>query len=402
MRIAFLGKGGSGKTTTAAGFARYLADRFPFVLALDADVNAHFKTALGLSGDPVHLEGHFDEVIEYLRGKRADLGERPMLATTPPALDSNFIAVSPADELLRRYALVDGSLALLTVGQYKQADMGGSCYHTKLFGLAAILHHMLDGETDFVVADTTAGTDNLATSLWFAYDMNVFVVEPTAKSVSVYRDFIGVSPELAEKTYVVGNKVEGEEDEEFIRESVAEGRYLGSVPLSRHLKRFEQGKEGALEEFRKEQQAPFQAVLEALCSRKRDWPAYLSRLRDAHGKVCRDWFNDFHGIALDADLDPEFSYEAAVAARQSPVLSPTAAGSSPAAATTGTDAGENETSCASQADAPDSLIVTTGEAPAVETALAANIPTSSQQQEAPASAPATATANDGAADNIKS
>lgn len=367
MRIAFLGKGGSGKTTTAAGFARYLADRFPFVLALDADVNAHFKTALGLSGEPMHLEGHFDEVIDHLRGRRADLGDRPMLATTPPALDSNFITVSPDDELIRRYALIDGSLALLTVGQYKQADMGGSCYHTKLFGLAAILHHMLDGETDFVVADTTAGTDNLATSLWFAYDMNVFVVEPTAKSVSVYRDFIGVSPELAEKTYVVGNKVEGEEDEEFIREAVAEGRYLGSIPLSRHLKRFEQGKEGALEAFRKEQQAPFQAVLDALRSRRRDWPAYLNRLRDAHGKVCRDWFNDFHGVALDANLDPEFSYEAAVAARGASALS-------------------------SAAD----------ETPAVETALAANIPTSSQQQEADASQPAAATANDGAADSIKS
>jgi len=312
MRIAFLGKGGSGKTTTAAGFARFAAARYPFVLAVDADVNAHFKTALGVEGETKHLEGHFDDVIKHLRGNRSDLGDRQMLATTPPSLGSNFIRPSAEDELIKRYALTDGSLALLTVGQYKQSDVGGACYHTKLFGLAAILHHMLDGEADIVVADTTAGTDNLATSLWFAYDMNVFVVEPTAKSVSVYRDFIGVSAEIAEKTFVVGNKVEGEEDEEFIKNSVAEGRYLGSIPLSRHLKRFEQGKEGALEAFRKEQEAPFQAVLDTLLTRKRDWPRYLERLRETHGRICADWFNDFHGVRLDDGLDSEFTYEAAI------------------------------------------------------------------------------------------
>ncbi|MDZ4833879.1 MAG: hypothetical protein SGJ27_08875 [Candidatus Melainabacteria bacterium] len=326
MRIAFLGKGGSGKTTTAAGFARFLAARFPFVLAVDADVNAHFKTALGLEGDTLHLESHFDQVIAHLRGKRSDLGDRMMLATTPPSLLSTFIRPTAEDELIKRYALFDGSLALLTVGQYRASDLGGSCYHTKLFGLAAVLHHMLDGQNDFVVADTTAGTDNLATSLWFAYDMNVFVVEPTAKSVSVYRDFIGVSPELAEKTFVVGNKVEGEEDEEFIRDSVADGRYLGSIPLSRHLKRFEQGKAGALEAFRKEQEGPFQAVLDALQDRQRDWPGYLARLRETHARTCRDWFNEFYGMQLDIDLDPDFTYEKVMTANGSGVGSSDTAG----------------------------------------------------------------------------
>ncbi len=97
MRIAFLGKGGSGKTTTAAGFARFLASRFPFVLAVDADVNAHFKTALGLEGDTKHLEGHFNDVIAHLRGQRSDLGDRVMLATTPPSLTSTFIRPTADD-----------------------------------------------------------------------------------------------------------------------------------------------------------------------------------------------------------------------------------------------------------------------------------------------------------------
>jgi cellulose biosynthesis protein BcsQ len=31
MRIAFLGKGGAGKTTTSAGFIRYVAKKKPYV-----------------------------------------------------------------------------------------------------------------------------------------------------------------------------------------------------------------------------------------------------------------------------------------------------------------------------------------------------------------------------------
>ena len=41
MRIAFVGKGGSGKTTTAAAFSRYLAAHGRPVVAVDADINQH-------------------------------------------------------------------------------------------------------------------------------------------------------------------------------------------------------------------------------------------------------------------------------------------------------------------------------------------------------------------------
>ena len=85
MRIAFLGKGGAGKTTTSAGFIQYLAKRHPFVLAVDADLNAHLKSALSIEAEVDQLGLHFDEVVTFLRGSRTDLGERPMIGTTPPA-----------------------------------------------------------------------------------------------------------------------------------------------------------------------------------------------------------------------------------------------------------------------------------------------------------------------------
>src|ERR671937_3137736 len=51
MRIAVAGKGGAGKTTTAATLARLLARRGYRVNALDDDPNPNLAVALGLSTD---------------------------------------------------------------------------------------------------------------------------------------------------------------------------------------------------------------------------------------------------------------------------------------------------------------------------------------------------------------
>ena len=50
MKIAFAGKGGSGKTTLSALFTRYLAGQGRPVVAIDADINQHLAEALGEIG----------------------------------------------------------------------------------------------------------------------------------------------------------------------------------------------------------------------------------------------------------------------------------------------------------------------------------------------------------------
>ncbi len=324
MRVAFLGKGGAGKTTTSAGFIRYLASKKPFVLAIDADVNAHLKGALHRtdwvnSGKDYEIGEEREEIIRYLKGTRKDLEGKEMVGTTPPSLDSRFITVSPEDELVNKYAAKSGNISLLTVGTYKESDVGGACYHVKLTGLQSFFHHLLDTENDYVVADTTAGTDNVATSLSFAYDINVFVVEPTKKSVQVYLDYIAVAPHLKDRTYVIANKVDNPEDELFILKHVEKDRLLGAVPQSKHLKRFEQGKKEALDDFMTEQSVVFEKVLETVEAKKRDWNKYLELLRATHTKVCRDWLDDYFGFKLDEGLDTDFTYEKAFAKTQAKV-----------------------------------------------------------------------------------
>ena len=47
MKIAFAGKGGSGKTTLSSLFTRHLAALGLPVVAIDADINQHLADALG-------------------------------------------------------------------------------------------------------------------------------------------------------------------------------------------------------------------------------------------------------------------------------------------------------------------------------------------------------------------
>ena len=66
MRLAVAGKGGAGKTTTAATLARVLARRGFRVNALDDDPNPNLAVALGLSADQLAALKRVprDEILE--------------------------------------------------------------------------------------------------------------------------------------------------------------------------------------------------------------------------------------------------------------------------------------------------------------------------------------------------
>ncbi len=320
MRVAFLGKGGAGKTTTTASFVEYLAKRHDLVVAIDADVNVHLQDSLRVKGKPKELGECFDTVSELLKGTRSDLNGRPMISSTPPSLKSNFIRPSADDSFIQEYGLKRDNVVLLTVGPYTQSDVGGNCYHSKLGSFTMVLHHLLDTDRDVIVADTTAGTDNVATSLNLAYDINVFVVEPTLKSLSVYRDFLRLVPHLEDRVYVIANKVEGEEDIEFLKKHIPADRLLGAIPFSKNLKRFEQGETIAIIEFHKEQEAVFDKLYSVLYERKRNWVEYLNLLRGAHEKVCTDWYNDYYSTNLGVGYDAEFAYDKVIDRTSSQVL----------------------------------------------------------------------------------
>ena len=88
------------------------------VLAIDGDVNTHLQEALNIESDPPELGRLYDEIASYVRGARTDLGDRPLLSTTPPSPRSRFISCSSDDPFLARYAVTRGSLSFMRVGSF--------------------------------------------------------------------------------------------------------------------------------------------------------------------------------------------------------------------------------------------------------------------------------------------
>jgi CO dehydrogenase maturation factor len=308
MRIGFLGKGGSGKTTITAAFATWLRLNESRVLAIDGDVNCHLQEALGINTEPPQLGSCYQEIAEYVRGERADLGDRPMLSTTPPSARSRFITCASGDPFLANYSVSSGSLSFMRVGKFSESDVGANCYHTKLHSLCVVLNHLKDTDSDWVVVDATAGVDTLSTSLVVAYDLNVFVVEPTRKSISVYLDYIATDRDSESSTVVIVNKTLADTDEEFVRNLIPGASIIvGSLPLSRYVRDSEQGASDSFYKFVNENEVTWKKLLEECKNRRRGWGAFQSRLHDIHKKNCDWWYNDYYQQTLHTDLDLPFS-----------------------------------------------------------------------------------------------
>ncbi len=325
MRVAFFGKGGSGKTTVAAGFINFLKEKTDHILAIDADMNVHLGNTLQMEYNSICNE--FNQVAEYLEGNRLNSKvnesnsfmekakkimtseEKPIvIGTTPPALTSKFITPKKDDEFIKKYSTQNDNISLITVGTYEDNEVGHSCYHSKLQVLELIYNHLIDDNNDIVIADSTAGVDSVGTSMFFVYDINIFVVEPTQRSLSVYLDFEKISEKYNLNTYVIGNKITDDEDIEFLKTHILDDKLIATIKSSNHMRKFEQGNTNAFDEFTKSNTETFEKVHKIMQSTEKNWNKYYNILLDIYKANCKEWYNSYYGQDLEKYIDPEFNY----------------------------------------------------------------------------------------------
>lgn len=165
MKVAFVGKGGAGKSAIAGTFSRALARRGTPVLAVDSDPLPGLALSLGLESDDAPIPD--DAVVE--RGE----GERGPRFKLRPGLD--------AAEAVERYAVTgpDG-VRFLQFGK-----IGGAAspqiWRSQLAFLQIVRELPADGWN--VVGDLPGGTRQAFTG-WGSFASTVLVVvEPTAHSL---------------------------------------------------------------------------------------------------------------------------------------------------------------------------------------------------------------------------
>ncbi|MEE6262598.1 ATP-binding protein [Plantactinospora sonchi] len=313
MKIAFVGKGGSGKTTLAALFARHLAAHAPAgtpLLAIDADINQHLAVALGADEDEAitlpALGDHLAEIKEYLRGTNPRISSAAaMVKTTPPGRGSRLLRVVEANPIYDTLVREIGGIRLAVTGPFTTEDLGVACYHSKVGAVELILNHLVDGCGEYAVVDMTAGADSFASGLFTRFDATFLVCEPTQRSVGVYRQYVGYAADFGVRVHVVGNKVEDASDVEFLREHVGDD-LLTWLGRSGYVKAAERGTPRPIDTLEPANRAALETMRDAVDAATKDWVTYTRQAVHFHLRNAAAWANDRTGEDLAAQVDPDF------------------------------------------------------------------------------------------------
>jgi CO dehydrogenase maturation factor len=194
MKIAVIGKGGSGKTTASAVLARTLARRGHTVVALDCDSNANLGISLGVGFDDT-------EQLASMR-ERLDDGQADHATGTAQLLD-RFGREAP-----------DG-VQLAVVTRIQNIEPGCPCC-----GLSPDqLLGAFDAPDRMVIADLEAGIGTLTRVDPGAIDVAVLVAEPTRKSLEVAQRARDLARQKGiGNVVVVASKVATEADLDAVRD----------------------------------------------------------------------------------------------------------------------------------------------------------------------------------------
>ncbi|MET7993257.1 AAA family ATPase [Amycolatopsis sp. NPDC005232] len=310
MKIAFVGKGGSGKTTLSSLFVSYLAGAGKPVLAIDADINQHLAVALGATEEEAlawpTLGDNMALIKDYLRGDNPRIpSASAMIKTTPPGRGSRLVTPfedNPVTDACFRFL---GDVRLGVTGQFDEDDLGVACYHSKVGAAELLLNHLVDGPGEYVVMDMTAGADAFASGLFTRFDVTFLVCEPTLRSVGVYRQYADHARDFGVHLVAVGNKVTDAEDVAFLQSSLGPA-LLGWLEASGHVRAGERGASRPIGELEPHNLGTLASMLSTVDGVTRDWARYQRQAVDFHLRNARAWGNGRTGEDLEAQVDPEF------------------------------------------------------------------------------------------------
>jgi CO dehydrogenase maturation factor len=209
MIIGFLGKGGSGKTTLATLFTKYLLADGNAVLAIDNDHNMDFKYNLGHENEMNYIGQSLSEIFEAMNIKNT----KEVID-----LEDEFVfSLSPLDKLTEKYSvqMPEEKLRLMVAGPHTKEMMDGlQCSHGLTVPLKAYLPFLKLNEDEYCVVDEKAGTDGVGTGITTGWNAAVVVAEATPHGVKSAKQIISMLKFYNTPYAVIINKVRDESEVE--------------------------------------------------------------------------------------------------------------------------------------------------------------------------------------------
>jgi CO dehydrogenase maturation factor len=223
MKIAISGKGGVGKTTLCAFLCRWFGERDHTVLAIDADPATNLGIALAIPGvESLPPITEMRQLIEERTGAK-------------PGSMGGFFKLNPkVDDLPEKISLSDGNIRLMIMGGVQQGGSGCLCPENAL--LKTLVSHLILSRGEVVVMDMAAGLEHLGRGTAQAVDRLIIVVEPGRRSIDVAQRIRTLARDIGvENLYLVGNKVRGSSDIEFLQKALTGFSFLGFIPYDEKI-----------------------------------------------------------------------------------------------------------------------------------------------------------------------
>lgn len=197
MKIAFAGKGGSGKTTVSGTTARVLADVGHNVIAIDGDANPNLGTTLGLDREAFDSGTPLTRDLIKLNGDNRG-GSVSTLAR-------------PLDHIIDEHAIeAPGGIRLLTMGRAQEAGSGCMCSN---HAAMRVIIREIDDSNQTVVLDMEASPEHMTRASTEHVQHMLLVAEAYFKSLETARRYHDLAKDLGiPNVSVVANKVKPGDD----------------------------------------------------------------------------------------------------------------------------------------------------------------------------------------------
>jgi CO dehydrogenase maturation factor len=218
MKLAVSGKGGVGKTTFSSLLIRNFNELGKRVLAIDADPDANLAAGIGIenAAEIVPIAEMKELVLERTGAQPGTIGGffklNPKVDDLPEALSVNF-----------------ENIKLMRLGGVQKGGSGCICPESTL--LRALVMHIVLARDEVVVMDMEAGIEHLGRATAKAVDKLIVVVEPGRRSIDTAEHIRHLAAEIGlNNIAVVGNKIRGPKDQEFLENHLNDFEFLGFLP----------------------------------------------------------------------------------------------------------------------------------------------------------------------------
>jgi CO dehydrogenase maturation factor len=147
----------------------------------------------------------------------------------PGTYGGMFILNPKVDDIPEKFSIEYKGVKFMLLGTFQTA--GGGCFCPENALLKALLRHLFVARDEVVIVDMEAGLEHLGRGTTGYVNKFIVVVEPGLRSFQTARQIKELANELLiNDVWIVGNKIQTENDKELIKRELSDFKILGFMP----------------------------------------------------------------------------------------------------------------------------------------------------------------------------